>query len=239
MPNRARSFSDEIRVWSVKAGRETASKKLNCTPRSLVVMPSREEVAVATSDGVMMISMSTLVVRSTLEGASGRAFTGIAVYKKGGVIAACCERRTLSTWSAQSGKKLVDYIGHEQTWVYSVAFSPDEKKLISTGIDRTIRVWDIGKSQTAEIRALHTDAVMCASWSGERLFSAGLDKRVAMWSASSGKLESQHLMHARAYCVRSFEQGVIAAGGAPGRDGFLVYWDLKQPAAIRSGTETR
>src|SRR5262249_47789486 len=43
-------------------------------------------------------------------------------------------------WDAASGEELLTLKGHS-SWVWSLAFSPDGKRLYSGSRDRTVRVW--------------------------------------------------------------------------------------------------
>ncbi|RLS58210.1 MAG: hypothetical protein DWH91_02830 [Planctomycetota bacterium] len=67
----------------------------------------------------------------------------------------------------------------------SVAFSPDGKRLVSSSIERAVKVWDIASSQE-QVTAI---GGFCAVYSpdGARLVSAGPGNSVKIWNASTGQ----------------------------------------------------
>jgi serine/threonine protein kinase len=83
--------------------------------------------------------------------------------------------------------------GHTD-WVYSVAYSPDGKRLASASADRTVKVWDATSGQLALTLKEHTDPVFGGALSvafspdGQRLASASQDGTVKVWDATSGQL---------------------------------------------------
>ena len=48
---------------------------------------------------------------------------------------------TVKVWDAQKGQVVLTLQGHTDL-VYSVAFSPDGKRIVSGSYDKTIKVWD-------------------------------------------------------------------------------------------------
>jgi WD40 repeat protein len=67
--------------------------------------------------------------------------------------------------------------------VSSVAFSPDGLRLASSGVDRTVRVWDARTGREAHVLAGHRDPVWAVAFSrdGKYLASATLDPSSLQW----------------------------------------------------------
>ncbi len=73
--------------------------------------------------------------------------------------------------------------------VYSVAFSPDGKLLVSASEDETVRVWDIATGRCTRLMSAHKGGAYSAVFSpdGRLIASAGADKAVNVWNADTGR----------------------------------------------------
>lgn len=98
---------------------------------------------------------------------------------------------TIRIWDTQTGKDLVDLRGHNGD-VYSVAFSPDSKRLVTGGSDRVVKIWDVETGQELSAIKGHTDIVFSAAFSadGARIVSGSYDGKVKIWDA---KVEQEAL----------------------------------------------
>jgi WD40 repeat protein len=83
--------------------------------------------------------------------------------------------------------------------VYSAAFRPDGKRIVTAGADNTARIWDaeiIGK-RIATLTG-HTGSVYTAAFSpdGRRVVTASDDKTARVWDAETGKMTAVLAGHA-------------------------------------------
>jgi hypothetical protein len=92
-------------------------------------------------------------------------------------------------WDADSGALLATLNGHEDL-VYSVGFSPDGRRLVSGGDDRTLRLWDADSRALLARLTGHTGWVKSVGFSpdGARLVSGSGDHTLRLWNAASGAL---------------------------------------------------
>src|SRR5262249_47307010 len=82
--------------------------------------------------------------------ASIRQFTGhtghirhLAVSKDGKKALTASMDYSVRLWDVDTGKEVRKFDGHT-SWAWSVAFSPDEKHVLSSGsLDRTLRLWNV------------------------------------------------------------------------------------------------
>jgi WD40 repeat protein len=91
-------------------------------------------------------------------------------------------------WDAVTGQRLFAFKGHEAngTAVYSAAFSPDGKYVVSTAKDKTARVWDAGTGNELAVLRGHTDPVLDARFSpdGRRVLTVSGDRTARLWDAA-------------------------------------------------------
>jgi WD40 repeat protein/tRNA A-37 threonylcarbamoyl transferase component Bud32 len=93
----------------------------------------------------------------------------------------------LKVWDAETGQEILSFQGHT-TAVKSVTFSPDGKRILSSG-DDTLKVWDVETGQ--EVRSLkgHTGPVYSVAFSlnGKRIVSGSQDRTLKVWDAETGQ----------------------------------------------------
>ena len=71
------------------------------------------------------------------------------------------------------------------TNTYSIAFSPDSRRLVSVSKDNTVIVWDIPGRRMIKSFMGHTDSVLSVSYSknGHKIATASADKTAKVWDA--------------------------------------------------------
>jgi WD40 repeat protein len=86
--------------------------------------------------------------------------------------------------------------GHENA-VWTAAFSPDGKVVVTGGDDRTARVWDAATGRTMHVLRGHLLPVSSVVFSpdGTRVVTAAGDGTARIWSVGSGKLLHLLLQH--------------------------------------------
>jgi WD40 repeat protein len=98
---------------------------------------------------------------------------------------------TIKIWDNETGKLVRSLKGHTD-YVSAVAFSPDNRFLVSSGAgrDRTIRVWDVTTGETLRTLGGHQDWVLsvAVSSNGRYIVSGSADKTIKLWAFESYQL---------------------------------------------------
>ncbi|KAG1881903.1 quinon protein alcohol dehydrogenase-like superfamily, partial [Suillus tomentosus] len=101
--------------------------------------------------------------------------------------------------------------------VWTIALSPDRKKVVSGSDDGGVRLWDIDTGKVIGRWMGHTDAVLSVYWSrdGQRVLSGSLDGTARQWDVENGEtilapIKAGHYLLAVIY---SPDMSLFATGG--------------------------
>ncbi|MEG4070857.1 AAA-like domain-containing protein, partial [Microcoleus sp. Pol11C2] len=126
--------------------------------------------------------------------------------------------------------------GHSNS-VWSVAFSPDGKRLASASSDNTIQLWDLQSQKPIATLNGHSNAVRSVAWSpdGKRLASASSDHTIKLWNLQSQKPIATLIGHSSS--VRSVAwspDGLTLASASS--DNTIKLWNLQSQKPIATLT---
>ena len=130
-------------------------------------------------------------------------------------------------WDVESGRIERKFNGHSDN-IWGVAWSPDQRQVLSGSVDRTMRLWDAKTGRCSVVFEGHTNYVIGVAWSRDqqRVLSGSYDKTVRMWDANTGKCLQAFEGHAGSVrtVAWSADASQILSGG---EDSTLRLWDAK------------
>jgi hypothetical protein len=127
-------------------------------------------------------------------------------------------------------RRFVGHTGGSQRAV----FSRDGRRILSSGADNTLRLWDTNTGKELRVFTGHTSTVIGVSLSGDgkTAVSGGYDETIRLWDVNSGKQLHQVRGHDKGvWCVTFAPDGRTFASS--GSDNVLKLWDTRTAKEIR------
>jgi WD40 repeat protein len=126
------------------------------------------------------------------------------------------------------------FLGHTDA-VKAIVFSADGKQLISGGLDRSLRVWDVATGKALQQLGTHLGPIssLALSQDGQMLASGDMDSAVRLWTLSNRVerfADSGHNGPVEYVAFSPDGRMLVSAG----RDGTVRVWDMRSGVARRS-----
>lgn len=155
----------------------------------------------------------------------------VAFVGSGHTLALGCENGMLRFWNADSRQQVGEPLQAHKTdsYIWSIASSPDGKILASGGSDGTLRFWDTQtRTQIGDPITAHGADVYCVAFNstGTILASGGNDESVRLWDARTRQALGEPLQgHLDSLWSVAFDpKGNVLASGD--NKGTLLLWDV-------------
>src|SRR4029453_8867345 len=147
---------------------------------------------------------------------------------------------SVKLWDVATGVERATLRGHDHG-VRGLAFSPDDRTLVSGSMDSTVRLWDVARrKEKMTLEGNEADALSGAvSPDGKMVVAGNQDDTLKVWDAETGKLLASVLnVGDRVRGVAFSPDGKTLATAA--MDALAKLWDVAEVlnAGIQSPTET-
>jgi len=124
--------------------------------------------------------------------------------------------------------KITTLLGHDMG-VYSTNFSPDGKYIVSTGLDKIIKLWDVKNERLIRTFIGHTDFVSAVfSPDCKFILSGGYDGKIKLWNVMTGN-ELSSLTDQSVWSIAFSPDGTQFLSL---HYGFIKIWDTKSFSEI-------
>jgi WD40 repeat protein/transcriptional regulator with XRE-family HTH domain len=170
------------------------------------------------------------LIRNTVFTEALDAVWSVAISSSGQYWAAGTWRGEVRVWSEEGQRLHLAWQAHTDN-VFTLAFSPDERRLATGGFDGAVKLWDLA-SGTLHWTTWHTGRMYSVAFApdGHTLASGGLDAMIRLWDVASGKsLQTLVSQGGAVYAVAWSPDGHLLASG--GFDGRIQLWQMQESRA--------
>lgn len=141
----------------------------------------------------------------------------------------------VQVWSVHSGALVNGPLLHQHR-IYGLAFSPDNRRLVTATIDNAAVVWTVATGKEL-FRLPHASGVYSATYSpdGNRILTASMDGTARLWDATTGMALMEPMRHAARVLHAEFSRDgerVLTVGW---QDRTIKLWNLPP---LRPGSRT-
>ena len=252
----AKNFDGVIYEWDLKTGEQlyTFCTNIRGNLTNIAYHPSGEQIISTALNNVIRgwdVKTKTGVSQQELKAHTGN-ITCVKFHPTKEQIASASFDGTIRIWDDKTGKNLRTFRGHgvlhslnaignfvksspDFLIVNGIDYHPDEEKLVSAGMDCTVRIWDNQTGACLKILAEHKVPITSIVYhpSGKQIILGGMDSTIRILDANTGNcfrvIEQNADIIFSLACHPNYEW--VAAGN---EDNSICVWDIETGALLQS-----
>jgi WD40 repeat protein len=189
-----RGYSGAIHFWDPATGRFKGKIEVSDSSTGVLAFsPDSRLIATSTGNSLRVWEVASGKEVAGNEEAHQGTLTRLAVAANG-LVATASDDHTARVWDATTGQQKLKLL-HDH-WVRAVAVSPDGTRLVSSSLDDTVRLWDLGNGRQIYRLPGHGELggnrVVSFTADGKRFLSFGDDFYLRVWDVRTGKAVLEH-----------------------------------------------
>ena len=221
------NFDDSIRVCDFNTGKEIVSKSKQYAHFTVLALPDGKSFLHSGYKSVYLHDTATLKDLKYIRTRFQTFVTSLAVSPDGKILAVGDgTAHSFELYDLTTGERLLD-LPSQSGAIFSLAFSPDGKKLVSGSDKGIICIWDVRKGKLLHNFSGHLGKIwdLAVTSDGHTLISAGEDKTLRSWDLKNGQLKEIFIGHSKdVHSVSISPTGKTIASGS--LDATVRLWDL-------------
>jgi len=190
-----------VKIWDIRSPGYQRSFNCGCPVNSVTLHPNQAELISGDQNGnvkVWDLSTSNCVSEYVPDGVTP--IRSVSIGEDAKHVVAANQNAEIFVWNPESSKGYTEvcrFFAHETGYCIKAKISPDCRSLVTTGSDRTARIWDTSTWQLTKTLGQHQQWVWDATFSADSsyLVTACSDHSARLWSLKTGEVVRQYTGH--------------------------------------------
>ncbi len=175
-------YDGTVRIWDTSTGKQLKQMEGNLgTVRCLAFTPDGEQLVSGGTDKIVTLwNVNTGTVARKFTGHKGE-ISSLAISPDGSKVLSSSRDLTIQLWDLSTGEPLKLLSGHTN-WIQKAVFLSSDR-VISGGLDKKIRIWDLNYAKEIESYQIPPYGMWSVAFDrkGERILTGSDDFSIRLW----------------------------------------------------------